>query len=178
MSLIVVEGVDASGKSTLLENARLDIKKRYFVIARHSQRPYVLSDALHFMRATKYASDLCALDLICDRHPLISEPIYGPLLRGGHLFESHGEYCEPEARAGYFADNVERIIYCRPPDHIIEENLGRLPQLAGIKEKIWELLDAYDKEMAELMKCGIPVIVYDYTIFSGSLADLFFGSAA
>lgn len=174
MALVVVEGIDASGKSTLLENARIQISRRYFVLMRHSCRPLQLSHAIQFMRTLRYGCDI-GLDIIADRHPLISEPIYGPILRGEHLFQDHFIYGEPEGRNQYLRHNVGRIIYCRPPDHVIEANLGNRPQLEGIKEKIWDLLDKYDHRMTELSENGIPVFLYDYTTHTGPLVELFFG---
>lgn len=176
-SFIVVEGCDGSGKSTLLDNARLQIPKRYFVLVRHSCRPLQLSDALQFMRATRHAVDI-GLDLIADRHPLISEPIYGPLLRGSHLFDGHFTYSDEDHRLEYLHSNIDRVIYCRPPEKTIEENLDRLPQLSGVRATIWDLLDRYDSVMGRIALRGVPVVSYDYTTYQGTLEDLFFGEVA
>jgi len=175
MSLIVVEGVDASGKSTLLENARIQIPKRYFVIIRHSCRPLALHHATQFMRAANFTSYHAGLDVIADRHPLISEPIYGSLLRGGHLFEESQQFKKEEDRLDELFRAVERVIYCRPSDDTIIANVDNKPQLAGVKEKILDLLDSYDQTMVKIRASGVPVYLYDYTTETRPLADIFFG---
>lgn len=176
MSLIVVEGVDASGKSTLLENSRIQIPKRYFVLLRHSCRPLSLSHAIQFMRMSMFGSDV-GLEVIADRHPLISEPIYGPILRGSHLFEEHFTYHSEAGRGEYLKRNVARVIYCRPPVEIMKENISRNPQLEWVEERFDILLAAYDKQI-ELLRdyYGVPVVTYDWTTYDKPpLEQLFFG---
>lgn len=172
MSLIVVEGCDGSGKSTLLENARIEIKKRYFLQTRHSCRPLELGDALHFMRTARYTAGL--LPLMVDRHPLISEPIYGPILRGSHLFESHLNLSRPHFRYEELRDSVTRIIYCRPSLEAVRRNISVQPQLAGIAEKIDLLYEAYDRTMEEL-STYVQIVMYDYQLQTTPLEQLFFG---
>lgn len=172
MSLIVVEGCDGSGKSTLLENARIEIRKRYFVQVRHSCRPLELGDAIHFMRTVNYAAG--RLPVMADRHPLISEPIYGPILRGTHLFESHFNYSKPHFRYETLRDFVARIIYCRPSLETVRRNIMVNPQLAGVAEKIESLYAAYDQTMEEISRY-VSVFTYDYQLQTVSLEQLFFG---
>lgn len=169
MSIIVVEGVDASGKSTLLENARLEIKKKYFVLLRHSQRPYTPHDVMDFLDLIE---NTILPNLVVDRHPLISEPIYGPILRGENLVAG---FEDKDSATKRLKHTIERIIYCRPPAYQIKENLHRLPQLKGVKENIQNLIEAYDQRMVELEKAGMKVFHYDYTDPDVSLVDLFFG---
>ncbi len=170
MSLIVVEGVDASGKSTLLENARLQIPKRYFILMRHSCRPLKLSDIDGFMDTGAYA-ERQGLDVIVDRHPLISEPIYGPILRGVNLA---APYTNERIRS-ILSLYTERIIYCRPPVHMMLENLDKNPQLEWVIPRFQELLAAYDERMDSLKLQGIKVVWYDWTSYKGTLEQLFFG---
>lgn len=154
MSIIVVEGVDASGKSTLLENIRA-IPKKYFVLMRHSCRPLKPADIIRFLNTIEENG----LTIVADRHPLISEPIYGPLLRKENLVEKIFTTEQVNRR---LSRTVDRIIYCRPPSSIIHSCLNNRPQLAGIKEKIDLLIDEYDKRMLELDSI-VPVRRYDYT---------------
>lgn len=169
MSLIVVEGVDASGKSTLLEDARLRISKRYFLLVRHSCRPLVLNDALRFQRMVENFPG----DIIVDRHPLISEFIYGPILRGSTVY---GAMTEEEAD-NHLVKTVNRIIYCRPPTFVIEEKLDNNPQLAGIRENLSALIQAYDQRMDRLSQ-RLRVVRYDYGGYPQLpfLDELFFGA--
>lgn len=166
MSLIVVEGVDASGKSTLLENARIAIKKKYFLLLRHSCRPLIPADVHMFL----HAAENMGIDTIVDRHPYISEPIYGPLLRGHNLID---DITTDENALRHLAKTVDRIIYCRPRRFKIVANLEKLPQLVGIKEKIEKLIDAYDQRMGILQRY-VSVIPYDYEL-PRDLESMFFG---
>lgn len=166
MSLIVVEGVDASGKSTLLENSRLHIKNRYFALLRHSCRPLSLLDVNAFLGLIRCNP----VDLVVDRHPLISEPIYGKILRGHDLTEEIVNSDE------ILHKTVDRIIYCRPPVSLIRQNLDNKPQLALVKENINSLVVAYDHKMAALSRAGIAVYEYNYSARgTKDLESLFFG---
>lgn len=167
MSIIVVEGVDASGKSTLLDQSRLDIRRRYFLLMRHSQRPYSPLDVTGFLKTLEGVR----CDVVVDRHPLISEPIYGPILRGVDITEN-----SVTDRLRYLKNTVERVIYCRPPKFMIIENLVKLPQLKGVKDNLVKLLEAYDNAMKALQQEGVPVIWYDYECNTRPIEDMFFGS--
>lgn len=154
--LVVVEGVDASGKSTLLENSR-EIRGRYFVLLRHSCRPLRPSDVSQLMTLVAGA---WGLDIVLDRHPLISEPIYGPILRGYDLASTLMTKEQIDRR---LVKTVDKIIYCRPPADKILHNLDNRPQLAGIRERFDDLLTAYDIRMYELSLI-MKVVTYDYTV--------------
>lgn len=173
MSLIVVEGVDGSGKSTLLENARIEIPKRYFIQIRHSCRPL---DPYHILNLLDLIQDYGeTLDVMLDRHPLISEPIYAALLRPGtDLTVQSGHWPDFESRAKHLQVTVDRIIYCRPSLESVKRNIAVQPQLAGIAEKIEELYDWYDRAMVSYSQY-LPVLTYDYKLQDRTLADLFFG---
>jgi hypothetical protein len=170
MSLIVVEGVDGSGKSTLLENARLEIKKKYFVIARHSCRPLSAADIIGFLRLAEMSAPF---PVICDRHPLVSEPIYGNLLRGSDITDL--VMISSVHKIDRLKRTVDRIVYCRPSYGQIRENVGKLPQLAGVIEKLPDLVEKYDEAMRTYERNGIRVVRYDYN-WKTDLNELFFGA--
>lgn len=173
MSLIVVEGVDASGKSTLLEQIRLSVKKRYFVTVRHSCRPLKDWHVRNFLDMVEDYSE--CLEIIADRHPLISEPIYGPLLRGENLIDGIETL---DSAAIRLKDTVERVIYCRPSRSTIKSNLYNLPQLEGVIPHIDSLIDAYDDRMDQLRRIGVRIIPYDYQEWERpNFEHLFFGDA-
>jgi hypothetical protein len=154
--LIVVEGVDASGKSTLLEASRT-IRDRYFVLVRHSCRPLRPEHITSLLKQTEDTG----IDVVLDRHPLISEPIYGPILRNHDLARdwSKGD----DWMVTSWIKTIDRIVYCRPPIEVIKANLGNKLQLAGVEENLTKLLSAYDLRMSELKAMGIPIVRYDYS---------------
>ena len=173
MSLIVVEGCDGSGKSTLLENARIEIPKRYFLQVRHSCRPLSPVHIRDFLTMVEPAGEY--LNIMIDRHPLISEPIYANILRGGNdLTLQYPDWLTFEDRAKHLARTVNRVIYCRPSFEAIRRNVSVNPQLAGVVDKLPFLVEAYDRTMRDLLK-DVPVIHFDYQFQDRTLEELFFG---
>lgn len=166
MSIIVVEGVDASGKSTLMENLRT--VPGYFLLIRHSCRPLKVFDLMRFLKFIE--NEASSMMLVVDRHPLISEPIYGPLLRRNNLVE---RVFTPNQVVQRLEKTISRVIYCRPPKEAILHNLNNRPQLTGVNEHIHQLLDDYDQLMMKLSNL-IPVVNYDYTVPT-DLKQLLFG---
>ncbi len=157
MPRIIVEGVDGSGKTTLLEDLRRTVKKRYFVMLRHSCRPLTSKDAIQFYAMLSMASP--ELTLLVDRHPLISEPIYGPILRGKDLLEEYSA----DFRLKMIQETTETLVYCRPNTNRIVQCLASNPQLTGVEQNIMRLIGAYDLVMQQIAKStNIRVIPYDW----------------
>ena len=174
MSIIIVEGVDGSGKTILLRRLR-EQSSRYFWVALSSGRPKTLEeihDAVHFIGQCAYLK----LPVICDRFPLISEEVYGPTLRGTSLLNDLS-HRQQEISANFLLENTERIVYCKPPKETIIKNLteGGIPQLPGVLENLDELLDRYEGIITTLKDKGVPVYRYDYTRDHTPLDEVFFG---
>lgn len=171
MSIVIVEGVDGSGKSTLIRKLR-EQSKRYFWIASSSSRPKTLpdlQDALHWVGQASYLK----LPIVCDRFPLISEVVYGPILRGSNLLDQLNR--RDQASAAALLSEVDRIIYCRPHKDVIKENLSKNLQMDGVKNRLGDLINRYDDVMDSLRDDNIYVIGYDYTKNVSPLEGLFFG---
>lgn len=171
MSVIIVEGVDGSGKTALLRNLRKQTRN-YFWVASSSGRPLSLpdlQDAIHWIGQAAFLK----IPIICDRFPVISEMIYGPILRGASLLDQLSR--RDQANVTNLLKEVDRIIYCRPPIETIEQNLAQNPQLEGVKKNIKALATRYDDVMNSLREDNIYVKGYDYTKNFRSLDDLFFG---
>lgn len=155
--LVVIEGVDGSGKTTLCEKIREAIKP-YFAILRHSQRPKTPEDLTNILSWITYIPD--TMDVVIDRYPLISESIYGPVFRQRDLFTESG------IDIPYHLNRIDRIVYCRPPMHYIKHNMHVQAQMSGVHDKIDELVTRYDDKMSELAESGIDVVQFDYTTAS------------
>lgn len=148
--IIVVEGPDNAGKTTLA----LDIAKKMQGVFVKVERPRggislkALSELLDV--ATRYSGVV-----VTDRHACISEPIYGKIIRGGHDLD------EREVLRCY--DQINAIVYCRPPTHVIMGSLGERPQMEGVLDHTPTIIHAYDELMLELhMEQEKLVKVYDY----------------
>lgn len=179
MSIVVVEGPDGSGKSTLIKNLREDTS-RYYVSLHNAGPP---QDVLNVQCITNWIAKMAVgrVPLVCDRISLISEPIYGQVLRNENILE--GSYTTDDIK-DFFVENVDRVIYCRPPTAIIHKGLLAEKQLRGVADRIEDLTQCYDHIMRLVAHWGVRVITYDWTgvdmtkKFGGTprnLDDLFFG---
>lgn len=172
MSIIIVEGVDGSGKTTLIKNLR-EQTKTYFWVASSSRRPQTviqLRDAVHWLGQSSYLK----LPVVCDRYPVISEEVYGPILRDGSLLNQLGQR-ELGDVTEFLSFAVDRIIYCRPPFEAIKENLDKNKQMDGVLDKLPKLLKRYDDLMDSLRDDNIFVYHYDYTKNVSPIEGIFFG---
>lgn len=171
MTVIVVEGPDGAGKSTLIDNLRLS-SDRHYVSMRRSRPPKTLDEIVHIVRWIEKLTG--PTPLILDRHPFISESIYGGVLRGHSLLSN---YYSVEDYQQHFKSFVDRVIYCRPPTSVILQKMHANPQLKGVTEKIEEITARYDQIMRLVRHWGVQVSEYDWTDKEPtSLPDLFFGS--
>ena len=174
MPLIVVEGVDGSGKTTLIQSFR-QVAKRHCLILSRSGPPKVQSDLLEPLYAISNLGK-SQIPLIVDRHPLISEPIYGPICRGKSMIES--VFDEGHAHL-YVSTLANRIIYCRPEMDTIMKSARREKQMEGVIDNLWALYQKYDQVMTNLSRLGTLVIPYDWTLDQSiDLNNLFLGVSA
>lgn len=173
MSIVIVEGPDGSGKTSLIRRLRQD-SKNYFWIASSSGRPkslVQLQDALHWIAQSTYLGT----PIVCDRFPLISESVYGPVLRDSCLLDQMGH--RDRVAASDLLRQIDRIVYCRPPISTIRQNIttGALPQLQGVVENLDALVACYDELMDTLRDDNIFVYAYDYTKNGSPPDEICFG---
>src|SRR5262249_44934703 len=129
-----------------------------------------LLDPLYYLRL------LCAtrVPVILDRHPLISEPIYGPIVRGKSLVDPP---FTRERALHEVASTATRVIYCRTDIETAKKASRRERQMEGVHEQYWALYQAYDKYMEDLARLGKKIISYDWTFDqSKDLNQLFLGA--
>jgi hypothetical protein len=159
--IVVVEGPDGAGKTTLIEQIRRR-SKRYFWILRPSCSPKEKNEILRLLRWVSSRPE--KLDILFDRHPAISEQIYGPIFRGiNNLVEFEGAKATRALLGG-----VSMIIYCRPSEERIKRNVQHTPQMNGVAEHTEKLIKAYDSLMIELSAFK-PVYYYDFEINQNEL---------
>lgn len=154
--LFIIEGPDGSGKSTLIKKLRESLPQ-YAAFISTTSRPSDLGDILGYMDWTTYPRR--DLIIFCDRYPLISEMIYGPILRGTSLIKGTVKDFEK-----YLRFQSAYIINCRPPSKQIKKNIKKNDQRGGVVECIDGIIKRYDDLMADISdETGIPILHHDYT---------------
>lgn len=118
--MLIVEGPDGSGKSTLVRRLSGDLSMPI------SPR-VVQSDTTAMVDLARWTEDNVARGfqrMLFDRHRLISEPIYGPVLRGRQNahFINHG-WLSQMMWQFYAAEPI--IIYCLPDIRTIWRNVKK-----------------------------------------------------
>jgi len=132
--IIVVEGPDNSGKTTLAHRLAKDLAGVY---VKHEFKP-TETDTIDLYDAWIRSADSPALFryVVCDRHPWVSAPIYDLILRGSTRIDM---FLATMACGRFHA------IYCRPPSTTISNWRDDIPQLPGVPEKIELIIDEYDR---------------------------------
>lgn len=191
MKLILVEGPDNAGKTTLvgmLQQARPQ--------ARISSSPPAGSRSKAMNQAPSIEEMLEALreiglaaegdeDVIFDRSPLVSERVYGRTLgRGQRVGTDLMDAAlwriaanEPHVRGKVLPTT---LIYCRPPTEVVLE-FDEREQMEGVRENARALLRAYDDwysieaQRPLWRKAFTEIRIHDWTMDPGGLkliADL------
>lgn len=152
--LAVIEGPDGSGKTTLINTLKRNLGEHFLVLQR-SCPPKELHEIMEVLHWIRHRSP--TQKIVMDRHPGISEPVYGPLFRGHSLLE--------KMPPSLVLDDIDFMIYCRPPlDRILDNvNKSRAIQMSGVTDRTTELVAAYDEKIAQVVALDVPVYQYDYT---------------
>lgn len=152
--MIIVEGMDNSGKTTLVRH----LTDKFHLFGVNSRMKMVNQESMEtfFRHSMTLQSKISTL--IFDRYHLISEPIYGPIIRGNSIIS------DVALRAMYMvlAMSNAMTIYCRPADDQILQFTE--PQMDGVKENAGRLIQAYDDKMLQLQReFGMSVMIYNWT---------------
>lgn len=151
--IIVVEGCDNSGKTTLA----LALAKHLKAIFLKTERvPPFADDLFAYHRILEKAVQYGEHRVVSDRHAAISDPIYGPIIRGHtRLREDDVNRCIEE---------MDVIVYCRPPDKMIIGNMPERQQMHGVIQNVADLIRAYDEFFANDPRLARKrVFTYDWT---------------
>ena len=157
--MIVVEGPDGSGKDTLIEKLLKDFGHELMLgprAVKSSKEGPV--DALPSWTVRDVNSwDYLDTMRIYNRHPVISEPIYGSIIRG-HMAMGMSPIVTA-ARPIMERDCL--VIWCCPDLSRVTENVHDGRDMPGVQENIRAIYKAY--RAAERGWLGKKV-VYDYTL--------------
>lgn len=139
--VIIVEGFDNSGKTSLVQKLQ-----RYLPEHRTIHSPGPKGASLHFWVATQLREMAENPRVIYDRFPLISDMVFGPILRDEVVFS-------PEQWYGYWKELLKHdpfIVYTRPATNFIMDSLLQREQMDGVVRKAPALLEAYDNLFRDL----------------------------
>ncbi len=150
--MIIIEGCDNTGKSTLAEKLGKDLGLE----VHHSVRPDSTLSPHNIMEHAR--RQLRPRRVILDRVFAISEYVYGRVIRGQSLLK---EFHSDAIMELYQRNHM--IIYCRPSDKVIQDNKGR-DQMEGVVDNFPRIIAEYDDLIKELEQFYKGHIVYfDYT---------------
>ena len=151
--LVVIEGCDGSGKTSLVHELRRNVGDSY-CLSISTSRPRYDEDISSFLMAIAGLKAMIPGHVILDRFHPISELVYGSVLRGKPY-----SIQALQDRAAF--QMVDLIVYCRPPVSQMVANLDKNPQMGGVREHMVELAERYDQLMNHL-ELYQEVVEYDY----------------
>ncbi len=151
--IIVVEGCDNSGKSTIA--AKLAKRLRGLLI-KSEHIPPLNEHLQEYMEVLQAAEMYGNGVVVSDRHHVVSEPIYGDIIRGGHKLK--------EVTIKQALDQISAFVYCRPSDELILGTMAERQQMAGVTKNASALLKGYDQFFgSDFEYYRQKVWTYDYT---------------
>lgn len=165
--MIVLEGCDGAGKSTLLTHLQttfphIDTHERFSSsvggpVDDLSERVRV-DMAQYKQRAPQFY----------DRHPFVSEFIYGPIIRGG-VKDNLDAPDMIKLRNQFFGEAL--IILCLPKTSTVLHNIRRDPenQMSGVLPNIVPIYEAYND--LHRYRAFHTVIWYDYELHTPSFVE-------
>lgn len=157
--MIVVEGPDGAGKTTLIETLKyyLGLPVADRVVSKDTE---AMVDLAEWVR-TNVESGF--KPTIFDRHRLISEFIYGPTLREEQQPKFTEQVWTSEMLFRFYSCRPI-IIYCLPPIEIVRANIAEDATNRVVWDKIDAIYTAY-LQRAALDNIWYPMrtFIYDYT---------------
>lgn len=159
MKHVVVEGCDGSGKTNLINELlyRLAIPQHPRFVQSTGGPPGDLDvRMMQDFNSPLYRNR----PHLYDRHPIISEPIYGPIVRGEAigLFKHAGWVQQYQKRLA----DVAVVVFCLPPFNVVAKNVDNplVPQMVGVSVHLPLIYNAY---LRTAEQWDNPLI-HDYTV--------------
>lgn len=161
---VVVEGPDGSGKSRMVE--RIHTELGYPVHAKASDSiTGPVQDLSGWTMRVQHEMAVTVEPMVFDRHPVISEPIYGRLVRASVRPGFEDRLWLNTRKLALMPKAV--VIWCLPPLDVVRANLTLDRDMPGVVESIDRVYEAY---VAAYRTWGGWSIRWDYT--TGDAADV------
>lgn len=158
---IIIEGPDGAGKTTLIQRLQKEFPT-LTLVSRHVNHQGPTTD-LKLWVEQDHPSQLRDFPRIYDRHPLISEPIYGPILRG-NLAEGFNDLDWFMEQWAWLTGASPIFIFCLPPLEVVQSRLSSTPQMPGVDNSIGLIYWSYHALAARMAVEQWSTLIYDYTI--------------
>lgn len=156
MPLVITEGPDGSGKSFLCQKLLKDTGHPTLLIKRSG--PPGPIETVAFMAKWIADQSYSGLNILCDRHPVISEAIYAPVVR-----KAPGPHWQVEEAASAMRGKDLLLVYCRTWDASMVAGAHVEEQMEGVHENYGPLVKEYDRWMDVLETVGgIRIHRHDY----------------
>lgn len=158
--MIIVEGPDGAGKTTLIEQ----LKERYGL----EVAPRVVTKGAEAMTDLKVWVEQNLAEgfqyRIFDRHRLVSEFIYGPLLRQQQQ-PGFTDMSWSWRQLAKLYEGVEPIIiYCLPPLEVVKANVSSDPENVVVADHIEAMYTAYVHRISlDMIHRPRHTVIWDYT---------------
>lgn len=158
--MIIVEGPDGAGKTTLIRNiaeAYPDLEVAPRVVSKETN---ALTDMKRWVNDNLTEGFQYRL---FDRHRLISEFIYGPILRGNDQHSGFDDGGWVYWSLKRFQEINPLIIYCLPPFNAVQFNVNQGDDNLAVQDHIKAIYAGYVHRATLDMLAGRNVVIYNYT---------------
>lgn len=162
--MFIVEGPDGAGKTTLIRRMQAELNFEIRPRACTSDNGIDVATLREWVEAdlSRPVHDKG----FYDRHPLISEPIYGPIIRG-RMADGFSDWSWMAKMLSIFNHRQPVIVFCLPPKQIVLDNVrdtheATTDHLSGVLQHCTALYEMYCFRTAQQSQHG-DVIVWDYT---------------
>lgn len=166
--MIIVEGPDGGGKTVLLKQLEVhfDLPVAERVVSKEAEPMVNLQDWVEYNVKQGFQP------MLFDRHRLISEAIYGPILRS----EAQPGFDDPDwmiEMMTRFYGSKPIIVYCIPSLDTVIDNIKNDPDNLVVRGHIKQIYSAYCARAA--LDFQVSKTVYDYDYEHDPL-DMLFGA--
>lgn len=163
MRHIVVEGADGSGKSNLVR----DLVAALGLPIHPRSTPSVGGPPANLDQWVEREFRRPKVQGIYDRHALVSEPIYGPIIRGAMPGMFNDKTWLETCRGRLAHQSV--FVFCIPPymnvaDNVLDGDLSH--HMAGVAEpdNLYAIYQAYAMTAKQFESRKYHVLIHDYTV--------------